>query len=376
MDINLIIVAVYSYLLGSVPFGLVLTKIFLKKDIREIGSGNIGTTDVLRTGKKSLAIATLLLDLLKGYLSIAISFIYFENLISYSALICLLGHIFPVWLKFKGGKGVATYLGVILALSYKFFLIFGITWLVLSFLFRYASLSSIVSSLIVFVYSLVRLFKNNDSSSFNRLIINVHSSFLDKTFIENFVSKEISSDSQNINYNELENKFSSISHVKGVAIYKDLIGNLNIGISQYDPIARIISGKLSGNYINNEGHIFPISSRYSKRVLLLHLNDEFSNDKKMISSEFGKDLLEMINYINNDKFFSKIISEIEINSNKNIVIHPQFSKQKIIFGYPDDLEEKFEKINLFYNKIVPAKGWNTYKTVNVKFKNQIICDKS
>lgn len=153
MDINLIIVAVYSYLLGSIPFGLVLTKIFLEKDIREIGSGNIGTTNVLRTGKKSLAIATLILDLLKGYLSIIITFTYFENLISYSALICFIGHIFPVWLKFKGGKGVATYLGVILALSYKFFLIFGITWLVLSFLFRYASLSSIISSLIVFVYS-------------------------------------------------------------------------------------------------------------------------------------------------------------------------------------------------------------------------------
>ena len=153
MDINLIIVAIYSYLLGSIPFGLVLTKIFLKKDIREIGSGNIGTTNVLRTGKKSLAIATLILDLLKGYFSIALTFIYFENLISYSALICFIGHIFPVWLKFKGGKGVATYLGVVLALSYKFFLIFGITWLVLSFLFRYASLSSILSSLIVFVYS-------------------------------------------------------------------------------------------------------------------------------------------------------------------------------------------------------------------------------
>ena len=153
MDINLIIVAVYSYLLGSIPFGLVLTKIFLKKDIREIGSGNIGTTNVLRTGKKSLAVTTLMFDLLKGYFSIIITFTYFENLISYSALICFIGHIFPVWLKFKGGKGVATYLGVILALSYKFFLIFGITWLVLSFLFRYASLSSIVSSLIVFVYS-------------------------------------------------------------------------------------------------------------------------------------------------------------------------------------------------------------------------------
>ena len=153
MDINLIIVALYSYLLGSIPFGLVLTKIFLKKDIREIGSGNIGTTNVLRTGKKSLAVTTLMLDLLKGYFSIIITFTYFENLISYSALICFIGHIFPVWLKFKGGKGVATYLGVVLALSYKFFLIFGITWLVLSFLFRYASLSSIISSLIVFVYS-------------------------------------------------------------------------------------------------------------------------------------------------------------------------------------------------------------------------------
>ncbi len=153
MDINLIIVAVYSYLFGSIPFGLLLTKIILKKDIREIGSGNIGTTNVLRTGKKSLAVATLALDLLKGYFSVVITFIFFENLISYSALICFIGHIFPVWLKFKGGKGVATYLGIILALSYKFFLIFGISWLIISFLFRYASLSSIVSSLIVFIYS-------------------------------------------------------------------------------------------------------------------------------------------------------------------------------------------------------------------------------
>ena len=153
MNINLVIVAVYSYLLGSIPFGLVLTKIFLKKDIRDIGSGNIGTTNVLRTGKKSLAVATLVLDLLKGYFSIIITFTYFENLISYSALICFIAHIFPFWLNFKGGKGVATYLGVILALSYKFFLIFGISWLVLSFLFRYSSLSSIISSLIVFVYS-------------------------------------------------------------------------------------------------------------------------------------------------------------------------------------------------------------------------------
>ena len=162
MDINLIIVASYSYLLGSIPFGLILTKLFLKKDIRDVGSGNIGTTNVLRTGKKSLAAATLLLDLLKGYLSVVITYHYFEDLISYSALLCFVGHIFPIWLKFKGGKGVATYLGVILALSYKFFLIFGIVWLVLTFLFRFASLSSMISTLIIFLYSY--FFENNNFS--------------------------------------------------------------------------------------------------------------------------------------------------------------------------------------------------------------------
>ena len=153
MDINLIIVAVYSYLLGSIPFGLLLTKIFLKKDIRTVGSGNIGTTNVLRTGNKFLAVATLILDMLKGYISVYITMLYFENLTSLSALICFIGHIFPIWLKFKGGKGVATYLGVILALSYKFFLIFGISWISLSLLFRFASLSSMISTLIVFLYA-------------------------------------------------------------------------------------------------------------------------------------------------------------------------------------------------------------------------------
>ena len=175
MDINLIIVAVYSYFLGSIPFGLVLTKIFLKKDIRNIGSGNIGTTNVLRTGKKSLAIATLVLDLLKGYFSVIVTLTYFENLTSYAALICLIGHIFPIWLKFKGGKGVAAYLGVILALSYKFFLVFGVSWLILSFLFRFASLSSIASSLIIFIYAYFFYDNNYSLILFIFLVIIIYS---------------------------------------------------------------------------------------------------------------------------------------------------------------------------------------------------------
>ena len=155
MNLEIIIVLFYSYLLGSIPFGLIITKIFLKKDIRNVGSGNIGTTNVLRTGKKSLAIATLIFDILKGYVSVLITLKYFNDLIYFSALICFIGHIFPVWLKFKGGKGVATYLGIILALSFKFGIIFGITWLLISFIFKYSSLSSMIGALIVFVYSII-----------------------------------------------------------------------------------------------------------------------------------------------------------------------------------------------------------------------------
>ena len=164
MDINLIIVAVYSYLLGSIPFGLVLTKIFLKKDIREIGSGNIGTTNVLRTGKKSLAVATLVLDLLKGYFSIIITFIFFDNLISYSALICFIGHIFPVWLKFKGGKGVATYVGILCSMNIMFGIVFGICWLVTFFISKFSSLASLIGSFSVPVY--LFLFESTENELF------------------------------------------------------------------------------------------------------------------------------------------------------------------------------------------------------------------
>ena len=163
MNSDIIYVFVYSYLLGSIPFGLIITKIFLGKDIRKVGSGNIGTTNVLRTGKKSLAAATLLFDVLKGYFSILITYNYFNDLIYLSALICFIGHIFPIWLKFKGGKGVATYLGVILGISLNLGIIFGVTWIVIALIFRYSSLSSILGSMSVWIYS---IFFTNEMQSY------------------------------------------------------------------------------------------------------------------------------------------------------------------------------------------------------------------
>ena len=154
MNLDFLYVIIYSYFLGSIPFGLIITKFFLGKDIRKVGSGNIGTTNVLRTGKKSLAAVTLLSDVLKGYFSILITYVFFSDLIYLSALICFIGHVFPIWLKFKGGKGVATYLGVILGISFILGIVFGATWLVIAIIFRYSSLSSITGSLAVWVYSI------------------------------------------------------------------------------------------------------------------------------------------------------------------------------------------------------------------------------
>ena len=161
---EIIILSLCSYLIGSIPFGLIITKFFLKKDIRKIGSGNIGATNVLRVGNKILALLTLIFDVGKGYLVVKISFIYSPDLIYLIGLICFIGHIFPVWLKFKGGKGVAVYVGIILALSIKLALIFGVTWLIILFLFRYSSLSSILASLSLIIFNL--LFNDNFQNFF------------------------------------------------------------------------------------------------------------------------------------------------------------------------------------------------------------------
>ena len=153
---DIILVVFFSYICGTIPFGLILTKIFTGKDIRKIGSGNIGATNVLRTGNKYLALATLLLDVLKGYAPVIITRYFFPEFIQISALLVFLGHVFPFWLKFKGGKGVATYLGILIALSYGLGALFIFTWLVVSLIFKYSSLSSIFASLTVLVVTLFR----------------------------------------------------------------------------------------------------------------------------------------------------------------------------------------------------------------------------
>ena len=150
-----LIVGIASYLMGSIPFGLILTKIFLNKDIRKIGSGNIGATNALRTGNKLLGYSTLILDITKAIVPVIYVKINFPELIYIASLCAFLGHVFPFWLKFKGGKGVATYVGILFSINILLGIIFVVSWGIIFLLFRLSSLSSIISSLLIPAYILL-----------------------------------------------------------------------------------------------------------------------------------------------------------------------------------------------------------------------------
>jgi acyl phosphate:glycerol-3-phosphate acyltransferase len=149
----LVVAFLLGYLLGSIPFGLLLTKLAGTQDLRSIGSGNIGATNVLRTGRKGLAAATLICDMLKGTLAVVIA-LHFGglNAAMLAALGAFLGHLFPVWLNFRGGKGVAVYIGVLLGLLPAAALVFCLIWLATAFTSRYSSLSALVASFVTPIF--------------------------------------------------------------------------------------------------------------------------------------------------------------------------------------------------------------------------------
>ncbi len=160
LNFELFLIILVSYLFGSIPFGLLLTKIFLKKDIREIGSGNIGATNVLRSGNKILGYSTLVLDILKAVLPILYIKFFMNDYLYISALSIFIGHVFPIWLKFKGGKGVASYLGILCCLDIFTALIFGVVWIFVFILFKFSSLSSLLASLTIPIF---QFFYNSNS---------------------------------------------------------------------------------------------------------------------------------------------------------------------------------------------------------------------
>jgi len=184
---ELLIIILFSYLLGSIPFGFILTKIFLKKDIRNIGSGNIGATNVLRTGNKKIGYATLILDVIKAILPVIFIKLNFHEYIYVSSLCVFIGHVFPIWLKFKGGKGVASYVGILFCINIMFGFIFIFTWLIIFLISKYSSLSSLISSLSVPIYLFFYL---NDKNIIFFLIMFVLIFFTHRENIKRLINKE------------------------------------------------------------------------------------------------------------------------------------------------------------------------------------------
>ena len=176
-----------SYLMGSIPFGYILTKIFLKKDIREIGSGNIGATNALRTGNKSIGYLTLTLDVLKAVIPVLFIKINYPDLIHVSALSLFIGHVFPIWMKFKGGKGVATYVGILFCLSLNLGILFIFSWLIIFFISKYSSLGSILSSLIIPIFI---FFNSNYEIEYFFIIMFVFILYAHRENVKRLINKE------------------------------------------------------------------------------------------------------------------------------------------------------------------------------------------
>tara|TARA_B100001123_G_C14946835_1_gene882042 strand:- start:94 stop:669 length:576 start_codon:yes stop_codon:yes gene_type:complete len=180
------IIAIISYFFGSIPSGFILTKLILKKDIRKIGSGNIGATNALRSGNRLIGYLTLILDIVKAVIPILYIKYNFPEIIFISSLCVFLGHLFPIWLKFKGGKGVATYLGIILTINIFFGIVFGIIWIIIYLVTKYSSLGSLMASAAIPLY----VFFINGNNVFFYIIMFVLIFYTHRENIKRLINKE------------------------------------------------------------------------------------------------------------------------------------------------------------------------------------------
>lgn len=179
---------------------------------------------------------------------------------------------------------------------------------------------------------------------------------------------------ENLDLKELERRVESHPFIKDAQVYKDIKGNLSVDVLQAKPIARIFNVKGPDSYVDKDGQVLPTTSRYTARVPILELIRKPDWDESLYQSEYGNRLMEVLKYIDEDAFWKAQIAQLIIEKNGEILMLPQVTKQEIQFGQPEQMESKFKKLKLFYEDILPNKGWNTYSSVNLKFKDQIICE--
>ena len=179
-----------------------------------------------------------------------------------------------------------------------------------------------------------------------------------------------------INLKQIESKLKYDKHILDADLYGDLKGNLVVAVELRRPIARIVQSDAPDAYIAEDGVIMPVSEKYTSRVVLVSgaFVKNLLESGDLNKSEEGKQLLEMIEFINDDKFWKAQVAQLDINSAGKIFIYPQITGQKVEFGKPENIEVKFRKLMIFYKEILPQRGWTRYERVNVEFEGQVIAE--
>lgn len=226
--------------------------------------------------------------------------------------------------------------------------------------------------------------KGNDRKVCNKVVITINNQlnnhFIDDNDIMNMITNGYTeviegAPYSDINVRSLENRVNKNSYVQEAEVYRDLKGNLLVNVVLRRPIARVVQPEGPDAYIAEDGAILPVSDKFSSRVLLISgsASKEIGSLENIDNTNYSQ-LFELINHINVDNFWKAQIAQVVIQDNGEIKLLPQVTKQYIEFGDLDHIENKFSRLKIFYKEILPRKGWNTYSRVNVKFKNQIICE--
>ncbi len=177
-----------------------------------------------------------------------------------------------------------------------------------------------------------------------------------------------------LNLKELERRIETNKYIKKANVYKDLKGNLIVEAFQNRPIARVLQADAPDAYISTDGEILPVSDRYTARVTLVSGSYAPYLVKHQLQNAEDQAIFQLIHYIEEDAFWKAQIAQVEVQKDGEVTLYPQIGKQQIAFGKAENIESKFARLSIFYKQIMPRKGWDNYKNVNLKYQNQIVCD--
>ncbi|HZX75013.1 MAG TPA: cell division protein FtsQ [Cyclobacteriaceae bacterium] len=203
--------------------------------------------------------------------------------------------------------------------------------------------------------------------------------FLDEADVAKLVQSEgqklVGKRADELNLKSIENKLMYDKHILDAELYSDLKGNLVVNVEMRRPIARIVQSDAPDAYIAEDGVVMPVSEKYTSRVVLIsgHVKGLLES-QDLNKTEEGKQLMSMIEFVNDDKFWKAQVAQLDLSSSGKVTIYPQMTGQRIEFGKPEDIENKFRKLMIFYKRILPQRGWTKYERVNLEYEGQIIAE--